>query len=159
MLLFRKCVIFAAMKILRFTELYFDDAQRLAQYISARDGEDIEVINGSSEFFPIPPKMKEKPEMVNAFKVGNYEIAYLDKRVHTDKDIKYRNRNLHRVMIGEVISEKRNQRNLTLDDMEQLTGIKARNLESIEQGRYDVSIDILGNIGEALGCHLEYIED
>ena len=144
------------MKVIRFTELYYQDALRLAQYLSARDGGGIEVINGSSEFFPLPLKMKEMPKKVNAFKVGNYEVAYLS---NSGGEQKYHNRNLHRVMIGEVVSEKRKERNLSLEDLECLTNIKARNLESIENGRYDVSIDILGNIGEALGCHLEFVDD
>lgn len=144
------------MKKLRFTELYFDDAQRLAQYLSARDGEDIEMVNGSSEFFPVPPKMKVMPDNVNAFKVGRYEIAYISSQ---GGEQKYKNRNLHRIMIGEVIEETRRMRGLTLEQLEERTGIKARNLESIESGKYDVSIDILGNIGEALGCHLEFVED
>lgn len=156
LLQFQNCAIFAAMKTIRFTELYFDDAQRLAQYLAARDGEEIEMINGSSEFFPMPPKTKALPDMVNAFKVGRYEIAYISSK---GGEQKYRNRNLHRVMIGEVIEETRRMHGVTLEQLEERTGIKARNLESIECGKYDVSIDILGNIGEALGCHLEFVED
>ena len=144
-------------RVTRFTEVYYDDAERLATYLSARDNEDIEVVQGTSEYFPIPPKMKEMPKMVNFFKVGNYEIAYLEKRPYADKDMKYRNRTLHRVMLGERLREARESKGMTLEGLEILTGIRARNIENIEAGRYDATIDVLGNIGEALGCHLDFV--
>ena len=144
------------MKILRFTELYFDDAQRLAQYLSVRDGEEIEIVNCPSEFFPIPPKQKVLPDKVNAFRVGRYEIAYLTTQ---KSEPKYSNRNLHRVIAGEMIQNMRIFKRMSLETLEEKTGIRAKNLESIENGRYDVSIDILGNIADALGCHLELVED
>ena len=151
--------IFAPVKTQRFTEIYYDDAQRLAVYLANRDGCEIEIINGSSEYFPLPPKMKDLPEMVNAFRVGDYEIAYLDKRPYPEKDLKYRNRNLHRVMMGERIRFAREEKGMSLEQLEILTGIKAKNLENIELGRYDASIDVLSNIGEALGCHLDFVLD
>ena len=144
-------------RVTRFTEVYYDDAERLATYLSARDNEDIEVVQGTSEYFPIPPKMKEMPKMVNFFKVGNYEIAYLEKRPYADKDMKYRNRTLHRVMLGERLREARESKGMSYGGLELLTGIRARNIENIEAGRYDATIDVLGNIGEALGCHLNFV--
>lgn len=146
-------------RVTRFTEVYFDDAERLATYLSARDNEDIEVVKGPSEYFPIPPKMKDMPDMVNFFKVGNYEIAYLEKRPYADKDMKYRNRTLHRVMLGERLREARESKGMSYEGLELLTGIRARNIENIEAGRYDATIDVLGNIGEALGCHLDFVFD
>ncbi len=153
---FQNVIIFAVMK---FTELYFDDAERLAQYLSARDGKAAELVNTSSDGFPLPPKFKELPSVVNAFKVGSYEIAYLERRGYGDKDRKYRNRTLHRIMMGERIREARDAKGMTLESLEMLTGIKARNIENIELGRYDAGIDILSNIGEALGCHLDFVLD
>ncbi|MBR1526578.1 MAG: helix-turn-helix transcriptional regulator [Prevotella sp.] len=144
---------------MKFTETYYDDAERLAHYLSARDGKMVEIINTSSAGFPLPAKSKTLPFMVNAFKVGRYEIAYLETRSYGDKDLKYRNRNLHRIMMGERIREAREACGMSLDSLELLTGIKARNLENIENGRYDASIDILGNIGDAIGCHLDFIKD
>lgn len=144
-------------KILRFTELYFDDAERLALYLAARDGEQVEIIQGDSSFYPTPPKMQEMPDTVNAFRVGNYEIAYLEKRPYEEKDRKYRNRTLHRVMLGERLREAREAKGMTVDGLEKICGIKAKNIENIELGRFDASIDILGNIGDALGCHLDFV--
>ena len=144
-------------KTTRFTEIYFDDAERLALYLSARDNNEVFTEKCPSEYFPMPPKMKSMPEEVEAFIVGNYEIAYLEHRTHEDQDMKYRNRVLHRVMLGERIKELREKAGLTTYDIETMTGIRAKNLENIEQGRFDATIDILGNIGEALGCHVDFM--
>ena len=46
-------------KILRFTELYYDDAERLALYLSARDGNEVEIIKCDSEFFPLLSEQKQ----------------------------------------------------------------------------------------------------
>lgn len=144
---------------MKFTELYFDDAERLAQYLSSRDNKRVEIINDSSEGYPLPPKFKELPPMVNAFKVGHYEIAYLEERSYADKDARYRNRNLHRIMMGERIRDARESQGMSLDSLSVLTGIKARNLENLEAGRFDASLDLLANVGEALGCHLDFVFD
>lgn len=153
------CYLCTMNRKLKFTELYYDDAQRLAVYLSTRDGNEIEIVNGSSEMFPLPPKMKDLPEVVNFFKVGDYEIAYLEKRPFAEKDLKYRNRNLHRVMMGERIRLAREAKGMTLEALEIFTGIKAKNIQNIELGRYDASIDTLSNIGEALGCHLDFVSN
>ena len=144
-------------KIIRFTELYFDDAERLALYIAARDNSEILTEKLSSDLFPIPPKMKEMPDEVDALIVSNYEIAYLEHRPYADKDLKYRNRTLHRVALGDRLREARESRGMTLEGLEQLTGIRAKNIENIEAGRFDATIDILGNIGDALGCHVDFV--
>ena len=146
-------------KKIRFTEIYYDDAERLALYLSARDKEEVFTEKCPSECFPIPPKMKTMPEEVEAFVVGNYEIAYIEHRTHEDQDMKYRNRVLHRVMLGERIRELREKAGYTCYDIETMTGIRAKNLENIEAGRFDVTIDILGNIGDALGCHVDFVSN
>lgn len=152
--------IFAPMiKKLRFTEVYYDDAERLALYISKRDGYPIEVQKCPSDFFPIPPKMKEMPDEINAFSVGNYEIAYLEHRAYEDKDLKYRNRTLHRVQLGDRLRDARESKGMSLEGLGRLTDLKAKNIENIEAGRFDATIDILGNICDALGCHLDFIFD
>lgn len=146
-------------RTIRFTEIYYDDAERLALHIAERDGVPVEVVKCPSEFFPIPPKMKCMPDEVNAFSVGNYEIAYIEHREHPKQDIKYRNRTLHRVMLGERMKAAREACGMTLGKLSELTDIRAKNLENIEAGRFDVTIDILGNISDALGCHVDFVFD
>lgn len=146
-------------KTIRFTEVYYDDAERLALYVSSRDNCEIFTEKCPSEFFPIPPKRKIMPDMVDVLCVGNYEIAYLEHREHPIQDIKYRNRTLHRVMLGERLKEARESKGVTLEELERMTDIRAKNLENIEAGRFDATIDILGNIGDALGCHVDFVFD
>lgn len=146
-------------KMIRFTEIYFDDAERLALYVSSRDNCEIYTEKCPSELFPIPPKMKDMPAEVEAFCVGNYEIAYLEHRKYEGQDMKYKNRTLHRVMLGERLREARESKEMSLETLEALTGIRAKNIENIEAGRFDATIDILGNIGDALGCHIDFVFD
>lgn len=141
------------------TELYQRDAERLALYLSQRDGEEISLDFGDSEYFPQPPKGLFMPREVNSFVVGDYHVAYILDGEADGKDIKYHNRNLHRIMLGERIKDARLVKGITLVELERLTGIKARNIENIESGRLDAGIDVISNIGEALGCHLDFIFD
>ena len=146
-------------KIIRYTELYFDDAQRLALYLSQREKADVEMYNGLSEFFPLPPKGVKLPDRINAFSVGDYRVGYLYDGAAEGKDRKYRNRSLHRVMLGERIKEARETKGMSLESLELLTGLKASNIANIELGRLDAGVDIIANIGEALGCHIDFIFD
>lgn len=146
-------------KIIRYTELYFEDAQRLALYLANREDEEVEMYNGLSEFFPLPPKGVKLPTRINAFSVGDYRVAYIYDGAPEGKDLKYRNRSLHRVMLGERITEAREAKGMSLESLELLTGLKASNIANIELGRLDAGIDVISNIGEALGCHLDFIFD
>ena len=144
-------------RTIRFTEIYYDDAERLAMYLSERDHCEVVMETVSSEFFPLPPKMKDMPDSVNVLAVSNYEIAFLERRVTPEKDIKYRNRTLHRVMLGDRLRETRESMGLTYEDLERLTGIKARNIENIENGRFDATIDILGNLADAMDQEVGFV--
>ena len=56
------------------------------------------------------------------------------------------------------MQEARKRADVTLDELSASTGIKIRNLENIENGRYDVTLDIMYNIASALGCTLDFME-
>jgi len=47
---------------------------------------------------------------------------------------------------------------MSIEDLSDYTGIKPRNLENIEEGRFDATIDIIYNIASALGCTFEFVE-
>ena len=144
-------------RTIRFTELYYDDAERLSQYLAQRDGKNIELVNGLSTYFPLPPKGVPMPDKVNIFKVGNYEIAYLTHRTTPDEDLKHRNRTLYRVMLGEQLQKARLDKGLSLQEVEKATGYRAKNIENIEYGRYDASINIIGSIAHALDVKIAFI--
>lgn len=141
---------------MKFTELYYDDAERLALYLSQRDGKQIVMTTEDSDGFPLPPKGKSLPDKIEAFKVGSYEIAWLEKRTYYGEGRKYRNRNLNRVKAGEMIKRAREAKGVSIEDLSYITGLKARNLENIEAGRFDITIDILSNIGDALNFDITF---
>lgn len=103
----------------------------------------------------MPPKKKELPVEVDALKVGYDEIAFLYKE---GENLKYKDRNLRRIIFGETLRAARERKKMSLADLERLTGLRARNLEYIEMGRYDASIDVVSNICNALGCYISINE-
>lgn len=141
--------------MLKFTETYYDDAERFALYLSSTIGEEIELVYDDSEGFPMPPKGMYLEEKVSCFKVGAIEIAYLTKRKSPKDDLKHRNRSLYRYVMGQNLRDARERAGMTLDDIAAKSGLKASNIRNIESGRYNVDIDVLGNLVEAMDCHFE----
>lgn len=145
--------------IYRFTETYYDDAVRFAQYIQATEGGEIELVKEDAEGFPLPPKHKVFDNMVNCLKVKNYEIAYFEQRKHKDDDKKHRNRNLYRFIMGQKIKEVRELSGITLEELAEKSGYRPNNIKNIEMGRFNADIDTLCNIVEAMGAHFEIMKD
>lgn len=67
-------------------------------------------------------------------------------------------KNLNRLRIGQEIAAIRKEKGLTQEQLSQITGLDRANIGKIENGRYNVSIDILGKICEALGCRIDIVE-
>ena len=67
-------------------------------------------------------------------------------------------KNLNRLRIGQAIAAIRKEKGLTQEQLSQITGLDRANIGKIENGRYNVSIDILGKICEALGCRIDIVE-
>lgn len=67
-------------------------------------------------------------------------------------------KNLNRLRIGQSIATIRKEKGLTQEQLSQMTGLDRANIGKIENGRYNVSIDILGKICEALGCRIDIVE-
>lgn len=143
----------------KFTEIYFDDALRLAHFLSERTGKEIVPVEMGSEFFPKPPNNEEFGERTQALIVGDYAIAFFRKRTSPDEDLKYRDRTLHRVQLGIRLQEARKRADMDLDQLSAYTGIRAKNIENIEKGKFDATIDIIGNIAAALGCSFDFVEN
>lgn len=64
----------------------------------------------------------------------------------------------YREEIGRRIAAIRQERGLSLRELAELTGLDHSNIWKIEHGRYNVGIDILGRICDALGCRIELRE-
>lgn len=145
--------------IQRFTEMYYDDAVRFAQYIQATEGGEIELVKEDTDGFPLPPKHKIFGNMVNCLKVRNFEIAYLGQRRNPDDDKKHRNRNLYRYIMGQKIKEVRELSGMTLEELAEKSGYRPNNIRNIEMGRFNADIDTLCNIVEAMDAHFEVMKD
>lgn len=61
----------------------------------------------------------------------------------------------NRTTIGLQIAESRKKRGLTQDQLAKLAGIDRANIGKIETGKYNVSIDILSRVCNAMGCEIK----
>lgn len=145
--------------IQRFTEMYYDDAVRFAQYIQATEGGEIELVKEDADGFPLPPKHKVFDNMVNCLKINNFEIAYFEQREHKGDDKKHRNRNLYRYIMGQKIKEVRELSGITMEELAERSGFGTSTIRNIESGRFSANIDVLCNIVEAMDAHLEVMKD
>ena len=60
----------------------------------------------------------------------------------------------HRIRIGSQLASIRRKRGLTQEQLAELSGLNRVNIAKIENGRYNVSIDILNKICKVLGAQL-----
>ena len=61
----------------------------------------------------------------------------------------------NRDYIGKRIAEIRQAKGLSIRQLADASGVNFANIYKIENGKYNVSIDILGKICEALGYHVD----
>lgn len=62
-----------------------------------------------------------------------------------------------RIELGQTIAEYRRQQEMTVRELADLSGISYQNITKIEHGKYNVSIDILTRICQALGVRIAII--
>lgn len=65
----------------------------------------------------------------------------------------------NREYIGKRIAEIRQAKGLSIRQLAEASGVNFANIYKIENGKYNVSIDILGKICEALGCRIDVVEE
>lgn len=61
----------------------------------------------------------------------------------------------NRIRIGGQIAAIRNKKGLSIRELAEACGVSFANIYKIENGKYNVSIDILAKICEALGYHVD----
>ena len=61
----------------------------------------------------------------------------------------------NREYIGKRIAEIRQVKGLSIRQLAEASGVNFANIYKIENGKYNVSVDILGKICEALGYHVD----
>lgn len=65
----------------------------------------------------------------------------------------------HRERIGQTIAQLRQEKGYSMRKLADMSGVNFANIYKIENGRYNVSIDILGKICDALGCRIDIMEE
>lgn len=60
-----------------------------------------------------------------------------------------------RKRVGALVAQTRNAKGITQAQLAEMTGYTLHNIVAIEQGRYNVSLDILNNVCDALGVAIE----
>ena len=66
---------------------------------------------------------------------------------------------INREYIGKRIAEIRQAKGLSIRQLAEDCGVNFANIYKIENGKYNVSIDILGKICEALGYRIDIVEE
>lgn len=61
----------------------------------------------------------------------------------------------NRLRIGGQVAAIRKEKGLSIRELAEVCGVTAQNITKIEHGKYNVSIDILEKICEALGYHVD----
>ena len=64
-----------------------------------------------------------------------------------------------RERIGEKLAELRKGKGYSMRKLAEMSGVNFANIYKIENGKYNVSIDILGKICDALGCRIDIVEE
>lgn len=62
-----------------------------------------------------------------------------------------------RERIGALLAQKRNEAGLSVRALAELAGVSYQNITKIENGKYNVSIDILSKIVNALSCKIDIV--
>lgn len=65
----------------------------------------------------------------------------------------------NRMRIGGQVAAIRKKKGLSIRELAEACGVTAQNITKIEHGKYNVSVDILGKICEALGCRIDIEEE
>lgn len=64
-----------------------------------------------------------------------------------------------RISIALLIIAKRKELNLTQIDLAEKCGLDRSHISRIEQGRYNITIDVMGKIANAFGCHMAFVSN
>lgn len=64
----------------------------------------------------------------------------------------------YREEIGSELQTLRVQKGLTVRELAEASGVHYSNIAKIENGKYNVSVDILGKVADALGYKLTFAE-
>lgn len=63
-----------------------------------------------------------------------------------------------RVQLGQQIAQLREEQGWTQAQLAKMAGVTEQNIQKIEEGRYNVPLDIIGTVAYLLGCEVSLIE-
>ncbi len=63
-----------------------------------------------------------------------------------------------RVQLGQQIAQLREEQGWTQAQLAKMAGVTELNIQKIEDGRYNVPLDIIGMVADLLGCEVSLIE-
>lgn len=113
----------------------------LKEALKKEDEELVEIVSLIGE---IPARMNDNR--------GQFYIGYYHQKSELNKYI-------YRAEIGEKITELRLEKGYSIRKLAELSGVDFANINKIEKGRYNVSIDILGKICGALECRIDIVKE
>ena len=65
----------------------------------------------------------------------------------------------YREEVGAKIAEIRKKKGLSIRELAEKSEVNFANIYKIENGKYNVSVDILGKICKALDCRIDIVEE
>ena len=65
----------------------------------------------------------------------------------------------NRKKLGEQVREVREEQGWTQEQLAAFVGVKEQTIAKIEEGLYNVSLDLIGTVCEALGVNIVLMED
>lgn len=143
------------MDIKRFTEPFFCDALRVAQYLAKKvNGRITEGIGDAAGF---PGRERIPSEEVRFLRVEGddyYEVGFISQDEPTVEDRKLRNKSYWRIKVGDALKAYRESKGISLGELASATGYRVHSLARIEEGRWDMDIAQLGSLLDALGGDL-----
>ena len=87
------------------------------------------------------------------------QLYKLCKKIMTTYRITEEQKQENRLRIGGQVAAIRNKKGLSIRELAEACGVTAQNITKIEHGKYNVSVDILGKICDALNCRIDIVEE
>ena len=65
-------------------------------------------------------------------------------------------KSVHRMMLGRRLREKREEEGWSIEQVAEMSGLKADTIRKVEEGVFNVPIDVVSRIADIYGCELVF---
>lgn len=103
-------------------------------------------------------KTEDEELMELAENIGDLPARLIDPKAQYYVGYYHQKAEFYRRDLGKKLAEIRMNKGLSIRQLAELAGVSFQNISKIEQGKYNVSIDILGKICESLNCRIDIVE-